>query len=194
MSTNVSTTFATNGKWAPRKTEMLTCPSGQEVQVRRPGPEFALRAGRVTRTFSEAIKRETEQAEAKEEGLTPDEFGQDVLDKLSDEELAAVLVFARELVCAMLVSPKLTRVPRPGFDEIGPEDVPSGDFWFLFNYAMTGFYGLKVPVAEGEVEVSDLSNFRGESGISGDSVDSAEVRADSEQPAGDQGLVGGSGD
>lgn len=188
MSTNISTTFVpnTNGQWKPRKSETLTCPSGQEVRVQRPGPEFALRAGRVQRTFSKAKKsKEQQEQEAKEmEGLSPEEYGLKTLANMGDEELAAVMIFARELVCAMLVSPRLVREPRPGFNEIGPDDI-GDDFWFLFNYAMTNFYNLSVPVGETEVQVSDLETFRSKSGVSGDRVDSPEVRADTEQPVGD---------
>jgi hypothetical protein len=38
-----------NGGWKKRQTETITCPSGQVVQIRRPGPEFTLRAGKVRR-------------------------------------------------------------------------------------------------------------------------------------------------
>lgn len=194
MSTNISTTnaseFRANGNgWKPRKAETLVCPSGQEVRVQRPGPEFALRAGRVQRTFSK--KKQTEQEQQEMEGLTPEEYGLKTLANMDDEELAAVMIFARELVCAMLVSPKLVREPRPGHNEIGPDDI-GDDFWFLFNYAMTSFYNLSVPVGETEVQVKDLETFRSESGISGDSDNSASVRADTEQPVVDRGLVGSS--
>ena len=178
MSTNVSVTDAAYGNgWKPRKTETLSCPSGQTVQVRRPGPEFMLRAGRVARTFSKA-----KQDEPKQEGQSPTEYGLDVIAKMSDEELAAVMIFARELVCAMLVSPKLVISPRPGFNEIGPDDI-GDDFWFLFNYAMTGFFNLKVPVGDGEVQVSDLETFPDDLGVSRDGVDGESVQSDTEQPA-----------
>jgi hypothetical protein len=181
MSTHISTTNAYG--WKPRQTEQVTCPSGVKVSVRRPGPEFALRAGRVAKTFSQAIKKE------KRDEQTEEEFGQDVLARMSDEELGAVLIFACELVCAMTVSPKLSRKPNAALGEIGPEDVPDEDFWFLFNYAMTGFYGLKVPVGDKEeVEVSDLETFPEESGIQGSGLDSASVQSDTEQPVADQGL------
>jgi hypothetical protein len=185
MSVNINTVNAlyanngNNGAWKPRKTETLTCPSGQVVQVRRPGPEFTLRSGRAAHTFSEAMKRQSEVAKQQAEGIPLEEIGLNALDKLSDEELAAMMLFGRELVCAMLVSPKLVLNPRPGFDEMGPDDI-GDDYWFLFNYAMTGFYGLKVPVGDQEVEVSDLASFRRKSGVSGDSVDGAEVRDDAE--------------
>lgn len=193
MSTNISTTNGQNFGWKPRALAPLICPSGQKVMVRRPGPEFALRAGRVHRTFTKAKKsNEQEEQEKKEmEGLSPEEYGLKTLANMGDEELAAVMIFARELVCTMMVSPRLVREPRPGFNEIGPDDI-GDDFWFLFNYAMTNFYNLSVPVGETEVQVKDLETFRPGSSISGDSDNSPEVRTDTEQPVGDQGLDGSS--
>jgi hypothetical protein len=144
-----------------------------------------LRAGRLARTFSQVAERQSEGGSDQEQSLESLE----IIEKLTDLELAAVMVFARELVCAMLVSPRLVKNPSPGTDEVGPDDIDLADFWFLWNHAMTGFFGLSVPVGHGdtatEVEVSDLSNFREESGLSGNSDDGAEVRSDTEQSAGD---------
>lgn len=166
--------MSTNG-WKPRKIETLECPSGQTVQVRRPGPEFMLRATRVHRTFSKfANKEEKEEDEQEREALSPEEYGLKQLAKMSDDELAAVLIFGRELVCAMLVSPKLVREPRPNSDEIGPDDIED-DFWFLFNYAMSGYFNLKVPVGDGEVSVSDLESFHSEPSIQGVSTDGESI-------------------
>lgn len=174
--------MSTNG-WKPRKTETLECPSGQSVQVRRPGPEFMLRAGRVARTFSKyASKADKEQDEKERQSLSPEEYGLQTLAKMSDDELAAVMIFARELVCAMLVSPRLVREPRPDSDEIGPEDI-GDDFWFLFGHGMTGYFNLKVPVGNGEVEVKDLETFRPESGVSGHGADGGSVSSDTQLPA-----------
>lgn len=173
------------GGWKKRPIETLTCPtSGQQVQVRRPGPEFTLRAGKVARTFSHVADQDGD-----DDNLSPEERGLRVVSGMSDDELAAVMIFARELVCAMLVSPRLVQHPKSE-DEIGPDDI-GDDFWFLFNYAMTGFFGLRVPVGDREVEVADLKTFRDESGFSGDSDNSAEVRSDPEQLTGNSGLVAG---
>jgi hypothetical protein len=118
---------------------------------------------------------------------------EEMFEQMSDEELAAVVVFTRELVCAMLVSPKLVLNPNPSKDEIGPDDIGE-DLWFLFNYGMTNFFGLKVPVGEAEVEVKDLETFRAEPGISGDSVDSVHLPiTEPEREAANQGLVGSAG-
>jgi hypothetical protein len=180
-------TASVNGTgWKQRKIETLACPSGQVVQVRRPGPDFMLRAGRVVKTFSkELLTKPKNQGE-----ISEPERGLTFVANMNDEEFAAMMAFARELVCAMLVSPKLVQHPRPGTDEVGPDDI-GDDFWYLFGYAVDGFSTLPVPVANQEVEVGDLESFRQEPGVSGDSTDGAEVRTDAEQPAAGQGLVGG---
>lgn len=180
--------MSNNGNgWKPRKIETITCPSGQVVQVKRPGPEFTLKAGRVARTFTKAV------SERPVGDQTLEEYGLSVLEGMSDEDLAVVTLFGKQLVCAMMASPKLVLNPREGFDEIGPEDVPGRDFWHLFGYAMSNFVGMTVPVGESEVEVKDLETFRDESGISGDGVDGLHVSPDAEQPVGDQRLVDSAG-
>lgn len=189
MSTTFSTTNGADFRtgWQPRKAETLTCPSGQVVTVRRPGPEFALRAARIHKTFTKKANKSKEELEKEQqemEGLSPEEYGLKTLANMDDEELAGVMIFTRELVCAMLVSPRLVREPRPGMNEVGPDDI-GDDFWWLFNYAMTGFYGLKVPVGDAEVEVADVESFRPESSFPGDSVDGESVSPNTKQPAGD---------
>lgn len=167
----------------------LTCPeTGQVVQVQRPGPEFTLRAGRIAKTFSQNQADDPKQYE----GLSDEERGQKILAEMSDEELENRVVFARELVVAMCKSPKLVHHPKPDSNEIGPDDI-GDDFWFLFNHAMTNYYGLKIPVADTEVEGVDLETFREESGVSGDSVDSVLLPRGDEQATTDQGLVDSAG-
>lgn len=171
-------TLSNGNGWKQRKIETKTCPSGQVVQIRRPGPEFMLRAGKVARTFSRGLGQKPSDGD----DVSAEEQGIRVIEKMTDDELAAVLIFARELVCAMLVFPRLVQNPRPGTDEVGPDDI-GDDFWFLFNYAMEGYFGLRVPVGNAEVEVGDLKTFRQEPSVSGDSVDGEDVRANTEQLA-----------
>jgi hypothetical protein len=143
-----------------------------------------LRASRVHRTFSKFANKEAkEQDEQQRQGLSAEEYGLQTLDKMSDEELAAVMIFARELVCEMLVSPRLVREPRPGSDEIGPDDI-GDDFWHLFNYAMTGYFNLKIPVGNGEVDVADVESFRPIPGVSGYSANGESVQPNAEQSVG----------
>lgn len=184
--------MSTNGNgWAPRKSIEVTCPSGKKPLVRRPGPELMLRSGRAARTFTKALTSHSK----RQPGQSIEDYNAEVFEQMSDEELAAVTLFARDLVCAMLVSPKLVLNPREDRDEMGPDDVPPMDFWHLFNYGMTNFIGIQVPVGDTEVEVADLETFRGESGIQGDGVDGVHIPvSESERTATDQGLVSGAGD
>lgn len=183
--------MSTNGNgWKPRKDLKLTCPSGQEVTVRRPGPEFILKSGKVARTFSASL---SQQSPERQPGQSIEQYGMDVIARMSDEELAALMIFARELVCTMLVSPKLVLNPRPEMDEIGPDDI-GNDFWWLFNYAMSNFLGIRVPVGETEVEAKDLETFRPDASIQGDSMDSTSVSVtEPERAVTDSGLVGSAG-
>lgn len=171
-----------NGGWKPSKVHLFKCPSGQEVYVQRPGPQLALRVSRIPRTFTKSLS-ETEEEKT-------NQSPEDKLAEMSDEEQDAIVSLAREVIVAMVVSPKLVLNPKDG--ELGPDDTGT-DFWPLFSYAMTNFFNVKVAVGNEEVEVKDLESFREEPGVSGDGVDSAHISPNTEQPAGDPGLVDGAG-
>lgn len=170
-----------NYGWKKRKAITVTCPSGQKVIVKRPGPEFYLRSGRVSRTFTLALTTEKDAPALDAPIEEKRDFWESKIERMSDSELEALVLFAKDLIVTMVVSPRLVLNPREDSDEIGPEDIEH-DFWFLFAYGMANFVGIKVPVgapgAESEVEVSDLETFRPESGVSRDSVDSAHVQPD----------------
>lgn len=172
--------MSNNGNgWKPRKIQPYECADGSTVYVQRPGPEFTLRAGRIPRTFTKSLSEAKGNEEEKPAGL-------------SEEEQEGIVAFARELIVAMVVSPKLKLNPKPDSDELGPDDT-GVDFWPLFSYGMSNFFNAKVPVGDGEAEVKDLETFREEPGIRGDSVDSLHVSPNPEQPVGDQGLVDSAG-
>lgn len=182
-----------NGGWKPRKLEMIECPSGQKVQVRRPGPEFTLKAGRIPQTFRDVNDPKFKKLESE----TDDEYNQRLTVQMTDEEQEAAVAVARELLVASVVLPRLSMNPGPG--ELHPDDTGI-DFWFLYNYAYRNFMGIKVPVGdeanetEAEVEVKDLESFREESGVSGDSLDSVHVPiTEPERATTDQGLVDSAG-
>jgi hypothetical protein len=185
---------AINGNvWAPRRPIQITCPSGQKVTVRRPGPEFVLKAGRIPRTFAHLEDPELK----KRDDETDEEYEQRAerfVGGMSDEEQDGLVAFARELLVAMVVYPRLVLNPDYDKGQIGPDDTGK-DFWFLYQYGMDNFMGVKVTAGTGEVEVSDLKTFREESGVSGDSVDSAHLpirEAEPDPP--DSGLVNSAGD
>jgi len=178
-----------NGGGWKTKAETKTCPSGQVVQIKRPGPEFTIKVGKIVQTFSRVVKRAGGDELSPEEvdRMTPQEQakrGLMLIEKMTDDELSAYVTFARELVCAILVSPRLVLKPKPGSDEIGPDEIPDSDFWWLFHYSMSGHLNLTVPVGpKQEVKVADLTSFREESGVSGDRDNGAEVRTNAEQLA-----------
>lgn len=165
--------------WKKRTAITLPCPSGQKVVVKRPGPEFILRSGRVARTFTQALTKDDNAPAADANLEQRRDYWIEKIETMSDEELTALMLFAKDLIVTMVISPRIVLEPREDSDEIGPEDI-GNDFWFLFAYGMANFVGIKVPVgapgAESEVEVSDLETFRAESGVSGDSVDGANVQ------------------
>jgi len=180
--------MSTNGNgWKPRKPEKWTCPSGQEVLLRPPGPEFTLRLGRSPRTFSgdgDLPKRKP--------GQTDEEFHKEMAEHISDDDLVAV---ARDLLVAMVESPKLVLNPDSSMGEMGPDDTGL-DFWPLYNYGMHKYFARKVAVGvgTGEVEVTDLETFPQESGVSGDGVDGVHVPvAEPEPTVADPRLVGSAG-
>lgn len=154
--------MSTNGnRWKPRKSEKWICPSGQEVWLRAPGPEFTLRLGKTPNTLSSLP--------ARKEGQSDEDYKREIAERMSDEDLVNT---ARELLVAMVESPRLTLNPDYEKGEIGPDDTDM-DFWPIFNYGTAKYFNRegKVKVAEGEVEVTDLETFRHDSGVSGHSAD-----------------------
>lgn len=145
--------------WKKREVMRLDCPSGSVCHVRRPSPEVSLKCGRVANVF------------APKEGI-------DVED-LSDEQAAKVYVFARQLVLAAVITPKLSDKDAP--DALTPEDIPPADFWHIFKWAMRGGPGLPVALEEGEATVESVETFPVESGTlpvssgSGEQVSQASV-------------------
>lgn len=167
--------------WKKRQVITVTCPSGQQVIVKRPGPEFYLRSGRVARTFTTGLDKDPNAPAADASLEAKRDYWTDKIANMSDTELEALILFAKDLIVTMVISPRLVLNPREDSDEIGPDDIEH-DFWFLFAYGMANFVGIKIPVgapgAESEVEVSDLSTFRPEPGVSRDSVDGVHVQPD----------------
>lgn len=173
--------MSSNGNgWKPRKIQPYKCADGSTVYIQRPGPQFTLRAGRIPRTFTKSLS----EAKGNEE---------EKLAELSEEEQESIVAFARELIVAMLVSPKLKLNPKPDSDELGPDDTGL-DFWPLFSYGMSNFFNAKVPVGDEEVEVTDLETFREEPSVSGTGVDGPSLPvAVTERETSDPGLVHSTG-
>jgi hypothetical protein len=139
-------------KWRKRQTVRLECPSGTVCYVQRLGPELALRAGRVARI----LKRPGEAQSTP----TP-ESEQAFLESLSDEDFLRLMLFAKEVVVETVVTPRI--VNNPNKDQLGPDDLPVQDFWFLFNWAKNGATDIPVALEEGETTIEAVQTFPGES-------------------------------
>jgi len=115
------------------------------------------------------------------------------IQQLSEEDFERLMVFARDVVTAALVMPRLVARPSPGIEtEIGPDDIPFTDFWFIFNWAMSGATGIPVKTKEGETTVEAVHTFPESAGSgastgdhSGD-VPSASVNDDGNPGSGDR--------
>lgn len=180
---------ANGNQWKPNKPWEETCPSGQKVWVKMPGPEFTLKAGRIGRTFSAKLTQED-----KREGETDAEYNQRLFESMSDDELETSFAYGRILLVAMCISPKLYLNPNADKDQIGPDDLPADDFWHLVNVYSRRNKGGVVKVADTEVEAESLETFRDESGIPGSGVDGVCLPVtEPERATTDQGLGSGAG-
>lgn len=154
----------TENIWRKRETKSITCPSGNVVVVRRPGPDLALKAGKVARILQG-------QAEVGADANKQLEF----IEKLPDAELDKLMTFARVLISDVVIQPTLSLQPKEG--QLGPDDVPLGDFWFIFTGAMNGFPEMPVRTTEGETTLENVNNFpEGQSSGSSFSEDSEVVQ------------------
>lgn len=149
-------------EWRKRLTTEITCPSGNVVTVRRPGPSMALKAGRIARILEgqpKNIKSVAEQIAW--------------MESLGDEDLEKLTDYAVSIMPDIVVKPIVSLHPKQG--EYHPNDIPVPDFWHIFLQVMTGLHELPVPLKEGETTVEAVNKFPlGE-------VGSAEPVSDSEQ-------------
>lgn len=136
----------TPNQWRKRQTISLSCPSEAVVTVRRPGPDLALKAGRVARILQK-------QSDAK--GNVDKQL--EVIEQLPDDELIKLMAFARVLMVDVVVEPLLSLNPREG--QLSPDDVPLSDFWFIFTWAMNGGPDMPVKLTEGETTVDAVETF-----------------------------------
>ena len=89
------------------------------------------------------------------------------IESLTDDELAKLMVFSREVVMATVVRPRLVAKPSPGIeDEIGPDDIDLQDYWYIFDWAMHGGPDIPVKTKDGETTVAAVSNFPGRAAAS----------------------------
>jgi hypothetical protein len=138
--------MSTNGfnVWKKQKPVRLELPSGAVAYVRRPSPDVGLRSGRVAEFFQSLDPQDQEAM-------------WDKLEAMTDEEADRIKRFIREMVLATIVSPKVHANPKG--EELGLDDIPSADFWRIFNWGSTGGATMPVKVGEGEVTVEAVDTF-----------------------------------
>lgn len=134
-------------QWRKRLTTSLLCPSGNVVTVRRPGPDLALKAGKVARILNKQPKEVA--------GLVDAQL--QFIEQLPDDELDKLMAFARILLCDVVRQPLLVLSPQEG--QLGPDDVPLTDFWHIFTWAMNGGPDMPVKTKEGETTVDAVRTF-----------------------------------
>jgi hypothetical protein len=170
-------------KWRAEATRELTLPSGEVVTVRVPGLDVYVKHGRLPATLVSKM------AEVKtgSQGLAA-ASAIEFLNRLEPVEFEAFMLFARELVRAALVSPRIVvrdegdETPLDD-DEVAPGDIPTGDFWALFNWASTA--DRKIQTARGEVSSAELGNFRPDASIPATSEGGGQVQIQPVGAAGD---------
>lgn len=128
--------------WQKRPTMIMPCPSGAECKVHRPGPELSLKAGRLAPLFGPRITG----ADA-----------QNVVEQLSDEEAAGIYLFARQVMAATILEPRITLDGRE--NSLTPDDIPPADFWHVFTWFIKGCPDIPVKTKEGETTVEAVENF-----------------------------------
>lgn len=150
----------TENTWRKRETREFLCLSGNKVIVRRPGPDLALKAGKVARILKA-------QMDAGADVNKQLEF----IETLPDDELEKLMAFARILVSDVVIQPPLSLHPKEG--QLTPDDVPLEDFWQIFMSGMQGFPDMPVKmqqgitvlpdgkelIAEGETTIEAVHNF-----------------------------------
>jgi len=145
----------TENTWRKRQPIKFPCKSGNEITVRRPGPDLALKAGK----FARVLKSQMDAGASVEQQL---EF----IEKLPDDELEKLMAFARIFVADVVINPPLSLNPREG--QLGPDDVPIEDFWQIYISGMRGFPETSVKLKEGETTVDAVTSFPEQSGSSTD--------------------------
>lgn len=148
--------------WSKRISVPLTCPSGTVVMVRRPGPELALKAGKVGRI----LQRQQGKAQTLDSILA-------FMESLSDDEVNKLTAYARVLLLDIVTEPALSSHPRDG--QLCIDDVPSDDFWFVFGKAMVGLPEMPVKTKDGETTVEAVENFPTEQAGSPGADDNSEI-------------------
>lgn len=138
----------TENVWRKRESKSLECPSSNVIVVRRPGPDLALKAGKVARILQPLLQ-----------SAAGGDVNQQLayIETLPDAELDKLMTFGRILIADVVIQPPLSLNPREG--QLSPDDVPLNDFWFIFTWAMNGGPDMPVKLREGETDIETVRNF-----------------------------------
>lgn len=147
--------------WEKRRTQQLTCPSGNKPTVQRPGPSVALKAGKILRI----LNRNKTEVKDIDSQLS-------FIERLDDNELEKLTEFARVIIADVVVEPVLSLHPKG--DQLSPDDLPPNDFWFIFIWAANGGPDMPVATKEGETTVEAVETFPGGQGASADVSENSE--------------------
>jgi hypothetical protein len=135
-------------QWQKRQAVLLKCPSGNEVMVRRTGPDLAVKAGRFARVLQKVSGKD---------GKATSEEQLIAIESLPDKELEQLMAFARVVLADVVVNPPLYLHPKEG--QLSPDDVPLNDFWYIHTWAMNGGPTMPVKLKEGETTVEAVETF-----------------------------------
>jgi hypothetical protein len=153
-------------QWQKRQAVKLVCPTGNEVMVRRTGPDLAVKAGKFARVLQKVA--------GKNGKATPEEQLL-AIEQLPEKELESLMAFARVVIADVVVNPPLALHPKEG--QLSPDDVPLVDFWFIHTWAMNGGPTMPVQMQEGETTVEAVETFpTGQESSTAPGIDSEQIQ------------------
>lgn len=149
--------------WRKRLTYAFTCPSGDVVQIRRPGPSLALKGTKAVRIFDRGGK----------EILTDIDKQLAFIEALPDSDVEEIYSFARIMLTDVVAEPRLYL--NPVGEQLSPDDVPVADFWAIFISASNGIREMPVKLKDGETTVDAVETFPSGQAGSAESDDHGEA-------------------
>lgn len=150
-------------QWRKRLTYAFTCPSGNIVQIRRPGPSLALKGTKAARIFQRGGP----------EVLTDVDSQLAFIEALPDADVDEIYNFARIMLTDVVAEPRLYL--NPSSDQLSPDDVPVADFWAIFISTSNGIREMPVKLKDGETTVDAVETFPSEQAGSSQPDDNSEA-------------------
>lgn len=116
-----------------RPTQLVTVPSGFVWELRAPNILAYMATGRYPQSL---VNKGLESFKANSTIKDKQAFGEEIIKKSTDEEIAQTLIFMRQIVTDACVNPRIV-VGGVGEDELDPVEIDPDDFRFIFNWCMT---------------------------------------------------------